>query len=125
MLVAVPTFQDRVAPAFDFCQKITLWRLDTRGCRLIATKRAPHGGPGGRVAALRELGTQMLLCGAIGVPVVEELQSRGILVRSGLSGDVVEVVAALACGALDEARFQMPGGTGTKVGEASPTGGGG
>ncbi len=46
MLVAVPAFQDRVAPAFDFCQRLTLWRIDDRGCTLVArrTVRPPRSG---------------------------------------------------------------------------------
>jgi predicted Fe-Mo cluster-binding NifX family protein len=111
MLVAVPAFNDRVAPAFDFCQRVTLWRLDERGCRLVAKRRCSHLGTGERAIKLQALGAQMLLCGAIGHSVEEDLKARGIGVRSGLSGNVAEIVAALACGALDDPRFQMPGGT--------------
>jgi predicted Fe-Mo cluster-binding NifX family protein len=124
MLVAVPTFHDRVAPAFDFCQRVTLWSLDERGCRLVGTRCCSHLGSGERAAKLQAMGAQMLLCGAIGGPVVEDLQSRGILVRSGLSGNVVEIVAALACGALDDVRFQMPGGGGPDAGVTQHVGGG-
>lgn len=109
MLVAVPAFNDRVAPAFDFCQRLTLWRIDDRGCRLVARRRCAPLGPGEKASKLQAMGADLLLCGAIGRPLEEELMARGIGIRSGLSGKVVEVVAALACGALDELRYQMPG----------------
>lgn len=109
MLVVVPAFQDRVAPAFDFCQRLTLWRIDDRGCRLIARRRCAPLGAGEKVSKLQEMGAELLLCGAIGHPLEEELRALGIGIRSGLSGNIVEVVAALACGALDEFRYQMPG----------------
>lgn len=111
MLVAVPAFQDRVAPALDFCQRITLWRVDERGCRLVARRKCPLMEPGEKASKLQALGAELLLCGAIGRPLEEELAARGIDIRSGLSGKVAEVVAALACGALDEPRYQMPGAT--------------
>jgi len=109
MLVAVPALHDRIAPAFDFCQRLTLWRLDDRGCRLVARRRCAPLDPGEKASKLQALGAEMVLCGAIGSSLEEELAARGIGIRSGLSGQVVEVVAALACGALDEPRYQMPG----------------
>ncbi len=111
MLVAVPIFNDRVAPAFDFCQRVTLWRVDGLGCRLVSSRRCSCRGPAERAARLQAMGAHVLLCGAIGQPASEDLVTRGIRVRSGLCGNVMEIVAALACGALEDPRFQMPGGT--------------
>ncbi len=81
----------------------------TGGARWSPGGRCAPLGVGEKASKLQEMGAELLLCGAIGRPLEEELIARGIGIRSGLSGKVVEIVAALACGALDELRYQMPG----------------
>ncbi|MBK8793784.1 MAG: hypothetical protein IPN59_11730 [Holophaga sp.] len=109
MLVAIPTFHGRVAPTFDFCHRVTFWRLDEEGFRKIADRKCKPLESGEKAARLQAMGTDWLLCGAIGKPLEMSLRSRGIQVLSGIAGAVVEVIAAFACGALSEARFQVPG----------------
>jgi predicted Fe-Mo cluster-binding NifX family protein len=55
------------------------------------------------------MGVEVLLCGAIGRDLEEDIRSRGIEVVSGLAGEVAEVVAAYRCQALNEPRFRLPG----------------
>ena len=111
MLVAVPTFHGRVAPTFDFCHRVTFWRLDEQGVRKIADRQCKPLEPEEKAAKLQALGTELLVCGAIGCALETNLKSRGIKVLSGIAGEVPEVMAALACGALNDARFQLPGAT--------------
>jgi predicted Fe-Mo cluster-binding NifX family protein len=109
MLVAVPEFKEHVSPTFDYCHKLTLWRLDEKGFQRVGERRCSSFGPGERAAKLQAMGIGVLLCGAIGLSLERDIRSRGVEVVSGLTGEVVEVVAAYASRTLDHPKFQMPG----------------
>jgi len=109
MLLAVPEFQGRVSPTFDFCHRVALWKLDDRGFRCAGHKRCRDLGPRERASRLQAMGVEVLLCGAIGQDLEEDIRVRGITVVSGIAGEVAEVVAAYRCQALNEPRFRMPG----------------
>ena len=109
MLLAVPTHHERVAPAFDFCHTVGFWRLDGQGFKKIAERKCTAADPDEKAARLQAMGTEVLLCGAISTALEANLAARGIKVHSGISGAAVEVVAAFACGALNDLRFQLPG----------------
>lgn len=109
MLLAVPTHHERIAPAFDFCHKVGFWRLDGRGVKKVAERNCSPAGADEKAARLQAMGTEVLLCGAISTSLEQNLAARGIKVHSGLAGEVVEVVAAFASGALNHPRFQLPG----------------
>jgi predicted Fe-Mo cluster-binding NifX family protein len=111
MLLAVPTYHDRVAPAFDFCHRVSFWHLDGKGFKKVAERKCRAVGTEEKAAALQARGTDVLLCGAISIALDTDLRARGIEVRSGHAGKVLEVVAAFACGTLDDPRFQLPGAT--------------
>lgn len=109
MLVAIPEFRHRVSPTFDYCHKVTLWRLDERGFTKVEERRCSSFGPAQRAAALQAMGVRTLLCGIIGLSLEQDIRSRKIEVISGLSGDVLEVMAAFASHCLDRPKFQVPG----------------
>ena len=108
-MIAVPEFRGRVSPTFDFCHRVTLWRVDGRGARKVGTRQCRATSSRERLAALMAAGVDILLCGAIAPETIEELQAHGIEVVMGLSGPVATVVAAYVCGALDQPQFRLPG----------------
>jgi predicted Fe-Mo cluster-binding NifX family protein len=108
-LIAVPEFRGRVSPTFDFCHRVTLWRVDGSGARRIGTRRCRATSSRERLAALLDAGVEVLLCGAIAPETLEELERIGIDVVKGVSGPVATVVAAYVCGALDQPQFRLPG----------------
>jgi len=109
MLVAIPIFHGRVSPTFDFCHRVTFWRLDEGGFRKIADRKCKPMVAEVKATRLQAMGADVLLCGAIGQALEMSLKARGIHVVSGVAGEVLEVIAAFACGSLNEARFQIPG----------------
>ncbi len=109
MLLAVPEFHGRVAPTFDFCHRVTLWRVDERGVRSAGQRTCRGLGPSERAPKLQAMGVDVLLCGAIGKDMEEDIRSRGVDVVQGLTGEVMEVISAYRCGALGEPRFKLPG----------------
>lgn len=109
MLVAVPEFQGRVSPTFDFCHRLTLWRVDSLGCRRAAVKTCRRSTPEERAGKMQAAGVEVLLCGAMSEDAHGLLEHCGIVVVEGLAGPVEQVVAAFMCGALDAPRFRLPG----------------
>lgn len=109
VLIAVPEFRGCISPAFDFCHRITLWRLGDKGFTKAGERRCRSLGPGERAARLSQMGVKVLLCGAIGAELAQDIRGRGITVISGLSGEVLEIVAAYASETLDHPKFRMPG----------------
>ncbi|MGA9752629.1 MAG: NifB/NifX family molybdenum-iron cluster-binding protein [Acidobacteriota bacterium] len=109
VLVAVPEFNGRVSPTFDFCHRVSLWRLDERGFQKTGERKCSSLGSGERAEKLQSIGVGLLLCGAIGQELEGDIRSRGIEVLAGVSGSVVEVVAAYASHTLDHPKFRLPG----------------
>ncbi len=109
MLVAVPEFQGRVSPTFNFCHRLTLWRVDSLGCRRAAVKTCRRSTTEERARKLQGAGVEVLLCGAISEDAHGLLERCGIVVVDGLAGPVEQVVAAFMCGALEDPRFRLPG----------------
>ncbi|NLI78749.1 MAG: hypothetical protein GX442_20205 [Candidatus Riflebacteria bacterium] len=93
--IAIPVFQDRVSPLADGARVLAVWnchgrRLTTRGSLAI-----PLDEPGPAARRLVENGIDLLVCGAISRVLGEALELAGIQVRSGLSGPVDAVIAAV------------------------------
>ena len=109
MLVAVPTFQGRVSPTFDFCHRVTFWQMEGMGFQKLADKKCRQADPFEKAVNLQAMGTDLLLCGAIGQVLEMNLEARGIRVLSGIAGEVREVLTAFTRGALDDPRFRIPG----------------
>jgi predicted Fe-Mo cluster-binding NifX family protein len=109
VLIAVPEFHGCVSPTFDFCHRVTLWRLDEKGLRKTGERRCESLRPWERSAKLQDMEVDVLLCGAIGNELARDIKGRGIQVIHGLTGEVAEVVAAFASKTLDHPKFRMPG----------------
>ncbi|BDU73563.1 NifB/NifX family molybdenum-iron cluster-binding protein [Mesoterricola silvestris] len=112
MLVAVPTFHGRVSPTFDFCHRVTFWQVEGMAFQKLANKKCRPTDPFEKAVRLQAMGTEMLLCGAIGTVLKIHLEAMGIQVLSGIAGEVREVLTAFTTGALHEPRFRIPGAPG-------------
>jgi len=62
-----------------------------------------------RAARLAETGADVLICGAISRPLEMAISAAGIDVILQTCGDVDQVLAAFACGQLNQSAFLMPG----------------
>jgi predicted Fe-Mo cluster-binding NifX family protein len=109
MKVAIPIFRSRVSPVFDWCKWLLLVRI--RSGRKETRGEIEVGGLDllERVERLSNAGTDVLICGAIGVVLVQLLESRGIKVIPGVAGEVEDVIHALASDEFPHERFLMPG----------------
>ncbi len=62
-----------------------------------------------KVRRLQDIGTRVLICGAISDRVIRLINSRGIAVIGWISGDVDEVIDAFIENSIYEPAFLMPG----------------
>ena len=109
MRIALSVWQGRISPVFDTAR--TLLVLDRDGTverERIVTALADEG-MYGRVAALRSLEVETLLCGAVSRPLVSLLETAGLKVFPFLTGEVEEILEAFTSGSLDEPQFLLPG----------------
>ena len=109
MRLAIPTWQGRVSPVFDSAQRL----LIVDAADGSETGRSEEGLGSGllpqRVARLKELGVDVLVCGAISRPLAGMIAASGIVLVPFISGECDEVLAAYLCGRLADPRFLLPG----------------
>lgn len=108
MKVALPIWNNRISPLFD------------NACRLVIWSTGGDGGepeeydlrdliPSMKVRRMKELGADVLICGAVSNPVACLIESAGIGLVPWVSGPVEEVIEAFRAGRLEEPRYVMPG----------------
>lgn len=119
MLVAIPNCQGRVSPVFDVAARLMTVRLKggeelgRREVTLFETR------PAEIARSLVELGTKVLICGAISEGLEGALVCAGIRVVPRICGEVEAVLHAYETGRLAAPEFQMPGCCGKRA-DASP-----
>ena len=105
----VPTLRGRISPVLDVARNFLL--VDTNGDKetklcdlLIENTRITT-----RAKKIVDLGTQVLICGAISWPLESLLVSAGVRVIPNTCGTVEEVIDAFLSGRFTEHAFLMPG----------------
>jgi len=107
--IAIPEWQGCVSTVFDFANRLLL--IDIEGCEEInrAEIALPNEPMPRRVASLKNLGVDVLICGAISRPLAFMITGLGIELLPYISGRIDEVLNAYLTGQLTEQRFSMPG----------------
>ncbi|MBN2429742.1 MAG: NifB/NifX family molybdenum-iron cluster-binding protein [Deltaproteobacteria bacterium] len=109
MIVAMPVWNERIAPLFDVCQKLRLAEIEKGFVVSVSEMDFCQGEPSGKALQLEELGVAVLICGAISRPVQSIVTARNIQVIPFISGVGTEVIEAWLNGSLDDPSFVMPG----------------
>lgn len=109
MKVAIPEHQGRVAPVFDTCCRMLVFRQNPDGSDLIAQEDWSAVSRQARAIRLKELGVDVLLCGAISCSIEDQVHLRGIQLVAWLAGEVPKVLSAFRDGTIMEPEFAMPG----------------
>jgi predicted Fe-Mo cluster-binding NifX family protein len=109
MRVAIPTWAGRVSPVFDVAKRLLLVDLegDTQASRSEAV--IDEDTLAARARSVAQLGVDILICGAISVPLETMLVSAGVRVIPHTCGSAEEVLQAFASGRLTDRAFLMPG----------------
>ena len=109
MKVAIPTWNSRVSPVFDVAKRLLVVTLDGDGEVGRAEAALQETQLAARVKRVMQLGVDVLICGAISMPLEAMLASAGMRVIPHTCGTVEEVLQAFASGRLTDATFLMPG----------------
>jgi predicted Fe-Mo cluster-binding NifX family protein len=109
MKIALPIWNNRISPLFDTACRVLIWSLEesSRGDWEEHDLRGLI--PPMKVRRIRELGADILICGAVSNTIAHLVESAGIKLVPWISGPVDEVVEAFKTGQLDEPRYFMPG----------------
>ena len=109
MKIALPIWNNRISPLFDTACMVLIWSVDGEGVgeREEHDLRGLH--PQVRVRRIKELGADILICGAVSNPVAYLVERADIKLIPWVSGPVDEVIKAFRSGQLDRSRYFMPG----------------
>jgi predicted Fe-Mo cluster-binding NifX family protein len=109
MKLAIPTWNSRVSPVFDVAQRLLVVTLDGDGEVGRAEAAIQETQLADRAKRVTQLGVDVLICGAISMPLEAMLVSTGMRVIPHTCGTVEEVLQAFASGRLTDETFLMPG----------------
>ncbi len=109
MKIALSVWKDCISTVFDAAEQLLVVEKDGDG----ELKRTPFrlnsaDGPS-RAMQLKEIGIEVLICGAISRPQEAAIAASGITVHPFMRGSVQEIIAAYESGQLHTAAFLLPG----------------
>lgn len=106
---AFAAWNDRIAPVFDVSEKIHL--LEVEDGRVVReTRRVLSGNqPDQKARSLIEMGTEVLVCGAISKFLHDRITAGGIRVVPFIAGTLTEIIQAWLNGELRRDAYAMPG----------------
>jgi len=109
MTVALAVWDDRISPVFDTAG--TLLVVEIEDGQVTGRREEPVSAdlPTEKVARLKALGVETLVCGAISRPLAEAIAAEGIRLVPFVAGSLEEVIAAYVEGLLPGPTFAMPG----------------
>ena len=109
MKVGVPEWQGRISPVFDVASRIIPVEIEDRRELQRREGALVQTDPWARAAAIRQMGAEVLICGAVSKPLEAALRAAGIQVICNICGPVEAVLTAFRNGRLNENVFLMPG----------------
>jgi predicted Fe-Mo cluster-binding NifX family protein len=109
MRVAISTWRGRVSPVFDAARHLLL--VDCQDGTEIGREETPvsETGLASRARRVADLGTDVLICGAVSRPLEAMLRSAGVRVIPQTCGPVEDVLRTFLSGEWTERAFLMPG----------------
>jgi predicted Fe-Mo cluster-binding NifX family protein len=109
MKVAIAVWEDRVSSVLDFSQQLVVVELkgdvETSRVQVILSEQNVLA----RLARLRELGIDVLICGAVSQPLASASMASGIQLLAYVTGRADDVLKAYQTGELSLPRFTLPG----------------
>ena len=107
--IALSTWNGRISPVFDTAQRLLLVDVTdgqqaARSDAVLTEQAFPL-----RSARVKDLGVDVLLCGAVSRPLATMISASGIELLPFLAGEVEEVLAGYLAGELPSPQFMMPG----------------
>ena len=109
MKIAIPVWNDCVSNVFDFAHRLLLVGIENgrevnRSEVELKAESLPQ-----RAGSLKNLGVDVLICGAISRALTTMITASGIQVLPYVTGGVDDVLGAYLTGQLAKPQFSMPG----------------
>ncbi len=107
--VAIPIWNDRISPVFDVAERLLV--VDVENGAEISRSEAvvAETSIAARSKKVTDLGVNVLICGAISLPLEQMLVSVGVNVIPHICGSAEDVLQAFISGQLTEQAFLMQG----------------
>lgn len=109
MRIAVPVWGERVSPLLDAASRLLIVEVDRRGEIARFQMALDESEPNRKAFRIREMGVDVLICGAVSDLVSRALVAAGIHIISEISGGACDVVDSFLKGAGFDSRLLMPG----------------
>ncbi len=110
LMLAIPVLRSRVAPVFNWCSRICIFKGDGQdGMRLCEEMEFGALTAFSRLEVLRKRGVKTLICGALSPELLAYGEQLGLMIIPGVAGEIDEVLQAFGARELDQPRFWMPG----------------
>ena len=109
MKIAIPVWGHFVSTVFDFSDRLLIMDVGSGRIQNRSTVHFVENTIMGKAARLRELGVQVLLCGAISRPLERIIVASGMTVIPFLRGAADEILETYLSGRLLDRRFMLPG----------------
>ncbi len=109
MRLAVAVWGSEVSPVFDFAHRVIVVQCDEAHEKARYHYDFPDESMSLRAERLRELGVNVLICGAISNPLAKMARGLGIILIPWKCGLIEEVLIAYFSATLEEPRYSMPG----------------
>jgi len=109
MKIALSVWKDCISTVFDAADQLLVVEKDGDGVLKRTPFRINSADGGSRAMQLKEIGIDVLICGAISRPQEAAIAASGITVHAFMRGSVQEIIAAYESGQLHAAAFALPG----------------
>lgn len=109
MKIAIATWDNRISTVFDAADELLIIDEETKGSTAKSKISLTDTTIIDKAALIRELGTDVLICGALPRPIEYMISAAGVQVLSFIRGPVDEVIEAFRNGGLADHVFVMPG----------------
>ena len=109
MKIAIPIYKDSISNVFDFAHRLLLVDIENgreadRSEVALESQLLPQ-----RTGQLKDLGIDVLICGAISRTLANMVITSGIHVLPYVTGSIDDVLQAYLTGQLVKPEFSMPG----------------
>lgn len=109
MKIALSVWKDCISTVFDAADQLLVVEKDGDGGFKRSTIRLNATDSPARAMQLKQMGINVLICGAISRPQEAAISASGIMIHPFVRGPVQEIIAAYESGQLHTAAFALPG----------------
>ncbi len=109
MRLGIPIWNDHVSPVLDAAERVLIVEIEDSAPVRRVIRRLATGSVAATAASVRELGVDVLICGAVSGELARLIAASGTNIVPWVTGPADEVAGAYVAGTLADARYRLPG----------------